>query len=217
MNAPSYEALKQVAGPVSRETFDVLQQFEKTFQAWAKRINLVASSTLDDVWNRHILDSAQLWPILPRKELRILDLGSGAGFPGLILALLLKGEKIPGLISLVDSNRKKTSFLQNAVGHFSLPAKVYGHRIEAVSNDVCMPDFVTARALTSLDTLLSLSERWLNRGARGLFHKGRDYQREIEESAHHWQFDLIKHPSKIDDESVVLEVTNLKRRQPDRA
>ncbi|MBX3584072.1 MAG: 16S rRNA (guanine(527)-N(7))-methyltransferase RsmG [Rhizobiaceae bacterium] len=213
MSTGSYVELQQVAGPVSRETFELLKQFESLFQLWARRINLVAPSTLDDVWRRHILDSAQLWPFLLRSGSNVLDLGSGAGFPGLVLAILVKGEEVPGTISLVDSNRKKTSFLQNVVGTLSLPAKIYGKRIESVSREVMdTPHFVTARALTSLDSLLSLSAPWLTRGARGLFHKGRDYQREIEESAHQWQFDLVKHASKIDDESVVLEVINLKRR-----
>ncbi len=86
-----YEKLQEVAGPVSRETFEGLMAFEEMFLKWSRRINLSASSTLDDVWNRHILDSAQLFPLAPGAN-AWLDLGSGGGFPGLVLAFLLKEQ-----------------------------------------------------------------------------------------------------------------------------
>lgn len=207
----TFESLQRVAGPVSRETFDGLLAFESLFDTWAARINLVSQSTLNDLWERHILDSAQLWAFVPSSATRFLDLGSGGGFPGLVLAFLLK-ERPNGRIDLVDSNRKKTAFLQASVGQFSLPARIHSQRIGDDIVGLELPDVVTARALASLNDLLALSEPWLSRGASGFFHKGRDYRQEIEESVHAWRYDLVEHRSMIDGDSVILEVKNLERR-----
>ena len=207
-----FQGLIDVAGPVSRETFDDLEAFETMFRMWASRINLVASSTLDDVWDRHILDSAQLVP-LAAKAKRWLDLGSGGGFPGLVIAFLLKHQQI-GQIDLIESNRKKAGFLQAVVGQFSLPARVNARRIDEQINALGRPDVVTARALAPLPVLLELAFPWLSTGATGLLHKGRDYSREIQESSLLWQYDLVEHRSKVDAGSVILEITNLARRQP---
>ena len=200
--------LQRVAGPVSRETFDRLQAFAQLFLRWNQRINLVASSTQDDLWRRHILDSAQLARLDPQAR-RWVDMGSGGGFPGLVLAFLLAERG--GSIDLVESNRKKAAFLQTAIGTFNLPARVVAQRIDASHALVSMPEIVTARALAPLPALLELAEPWLTAGARALFHKGRDYRREVEESAHRWRFDLLEHPSLIDADSVVLDIRNLGR------
>lgn len=200
--------LQRVAGPVSRETFNRLQAFAQLFLRWNQRINLVASSTQDDLWRRHILDSAQLARLDPQAR-RWVDMGSGGGFPGLVLAFLLAERG--GSIDLVESNRKKAAFLQTAIGTFNLPARVVAQRIDASHALVSMPEIVTARALAPLPALLELAEPWLTAGARALFHKGRDYRREVEESAHRWRFDLLEHPSLIDADSVVLDIRNLGR------
>jgi 16S rRNA (guanine527-N7)-methyltransferase len=207
---PSFAGLQEVAGPVSRETFDRLVAFEAMFQKWSRRINLSASSTLGDVWERHILDSAQLWPLAPEAT-RWLDLGSGGGFPGLILGFLLL-ERQGGFVDLVESNRKKAGFLQAAIGEFGLPAKVHARRIEDVQTLVNQPDAVTARALAPLPALLAATAPWLSQGAKGLFHKGRDYRLEVQESLNEWSFDLVEHPSRVDPQGVVLEITKLAAR-----
>ena len=209
-NIDTYQRLIDVAGPVSRETFEGLEAFELMFRAWADRINLVAQSTLDEIWSRHILDSAQLSPLGP-DALRWLDLGSGGGFPGLVLAFLLK-ERPGGQIDLVESNRKKAGFLQAAIGQFSLPARVHAERIGDEIRGLQRPDIVTARALAPLPALLELASPWLSSGARGLLHKGRDYGREIQESSLLWQYDLVEHRSRVDADSVILEIANLRRR-----
>ncbi|TIP17266.1 MAG: 16S rRNA (guanine(527)-N(7))-methyltransferase RsmG, partial [Mesorhizobium sp.] len=147
-------------------------------------------STLDDVWRRHILDSAQLARIAPT-AMRWVDLGSGGGFPGLVLGFLL-AERPGATIDLVESNRKKASFLQSVVGQFGLPARVLARRIDDSYPLVSAPEVVTARALTALPDLLDLAAPWLTKGARSLFHKGRDYRAEVEESAHRWTFDLVE-------------------------
>jgi 16S rRNA (guanine527-N7)-methyltransferase len=203
-----FAELQRVAGPVSRETFERLQAFEQLFLRWNRRINLVAASTEDGLWRRHILDSAQLAGFEPQAR-RWVDMGSGGGFPGLVLAFLLAERG--GSIDLVESNRKKAAFLQTAIGAFNLPARVIAQRIDSSHALVSSPEIVTARALAPLPALLELAEPWLKAGARGLFHKGRDYRKEVEESAHRWRFDLLERPSLVDADSVVLDICNLGR------
>jgi 16S rRNA (guanine527-N7)-methyltransferase len=212
VSADAWADLQRAAGPVSRETFERLQAFEQLFLKWNRSINLAAPSTLDNVWRRHILDSAQLARIAPSAK-RWVDLGSGGGFPGLVLGFLL-AERPGAFIELVESNRKKASFLQSVIGQSSLPARVLARRIDDVYPLVLEPEIVTARALAALPDLLDLSSPWLTKGARALFHKGRDYRAEVEESAHRWTFDLIEHPSMTDAEGVILEITDLRPATP---
>lgn len=203
-----FDVLRKAAGDnVSRETFDLLTLFERRFRAWNSKINLVAVSTLQDLWERHILDSAQLFRLAPGAR-SWLDIGSGGGFPGLVVGFLLKDSR-GGTVHLVESNRKKAAFLQSIIGEFDLPAQVHAVRIEDAVGQVPQPEIVSARALAGLDQLLGLASPWMSNGARALFHKGRDYRLEIEESAHNWRFDLIEHRSVIDEESVILEISGL--------
>lgn len=208
MSAASWKSLQEAAGPVSRETFERLVAFEQLFLKWNRSINLAAPSTLDDVWGRHILDSAQLARIAPEAK-RWVDLGSGGGFPGLVLAFLLV-ERDGASIDLVESNRKKASFLQAVIGQFGLPARVVARRIDDSYALVSAPEIVTARALAALPALLDLSAPWLTKGSRALFHKGRDYRAEVEESTHRWAFDLVEHPSMTDAHGVILELADLR-------
>jgi 16S rRNA (guanine527-N7)-methyltransferase len=208
VSAASWTSLQEAAGPVSRETFERLVAFQQLFLKWNRSINLAAPSTLDDVWGRHILDSAQLARIAPEAK-RWADLGSGGGFPGLVLAFLLV-ERDGASIDLVESNRKKASFLQAVIGQFGLPARVVARRIDDSYALVSTPEIVTARALAALPALLDLSAPWLTKGSRALFHKGRDYRAEVEESTHRWAFDLVEHPSMTDAHGVILEVTDLR-------
>ncbi|UVK39651.1 16S rRNA (guanine(527)-N(7))-methyltransferase RsmG [Mesorhizobium sp. AR10] len=208
MSAASWTSLQEAAGPVSRETFDRLVEFEQMFQKWNRRINLAAQSTMDDVWRRHILDSVQLARLSPAAT-HWVDLGSGGGFPGLVMAFLLT-ERVGASIDLVESNRKKASFLQAVVGQFNLPARIIARRIDDSYALVSEPQIVTARALAALPALLDLSAPWLTTGARGLFHKGRDYRAEVEESTHRWAFDLVEHASITDPHGVILELSDLR-------
>jgi 16S rRNA (guanine527-N7)-methyltransferase len=210
VTAPSFDEFRFVSGSVSRETFDRLIAFEAIFRRWATRINLVAPSTLPDLWTRHILDSAQLARISPT-AVAWLDIGSGGGFPGGVVALMLK-ERQGASIDLIESNRKKAAFLQTSLAQFNAPAKVHARRIEEGYGLVRQPEIVTARALAPLTKLLALAEPWLKEGASGLFHKGREYLSEIRESADAWKYDLVEHKSLVDPDSVILEVSNLIRR-----
>jgi len=208
----AWDDLQKATGPVSRETFERLQAFEQLFLKWNRSINLAAPSTLDDVWRRHILDSAQLARIAPAAT-RWVDLGSGGGFPGLVLAFLL-AERPGASVDLVESNRKKASFLQSVIGQFDLPARVVAKRIDHSYGLVFTPEIVTARALAALPNLLDLSAPWLAKGARALFHKGRDYRAEVEESTHRWAFDLVEHSSMTDPYGVILEISDLRPAKP---
>lgn len=208
MSAVSWASLQEAAGPVSRETFDRLVEFEQVFQKWNRSINLAAPSTLYDVWRRHILDSAQLARIAPKAS-RWVDLGSGGGFPGLVIAFLL-AERDDASIDLIESNRKKASFLQAIVGQFALPARIIARRIDDSYPLVSAPQIVTARALAPLSALLDLAAPWLTTGARGLFHKGRDYRAEVAESTQRWSFDLVEHASVTDAHGVILELSDLR-------
>ncbi|MBZ0161691.1 MAG: 16S rRNA (guanine(527)-N(7))-methyltransferase RsmG [Notoacmeibacter sp.] len=202
--------LQRAAGPVSRETLRALDLYETLFRKWNARINLAAPSTLAHFWERHVVDSAQLLPI-GRGARRWLDLGSGGGLPGVVIAILLKDY--PGSTAeLVESNRKKAAFLAQALYETGAPGRVHALRIADAVGVVRQPDVVTARALAPLSSLFSLAAPWLVTGARALFHKGRGYRLEIEESAQHWSFDLVEHQSIVDPEGVVLEISNLKRR-----
>ena len=209
MTGQSFERLRQIVPGVSRETYEVLTAFEAALAKWNKSVNLVAASTASEIWTRHILDSAQLAALAPAAS-RWLDLGSGGGFPGLVLAILLR-ERPGGHIDLVESNRKKAGFLQAMVGQFRLPARIHAVRIEAANVDGI--DVVTARALAPLPLLLELAECWLNGGSHALFHKGRDYAHEVSESSHVWTYDLLEHRSAVDPAGVILEISNLRRNQ----
>lgn len=205
-----FEGLRAVAGPVSRETFERLVEYEGIFLKWADRINLAAPSTHPDVWRRHILDSAQLASLAPDAK-TWLDLGSGGGFPGAVMAIILQ-DRAEARIDLVESNRKKAAFLQTALGRYKDNVRVHARRIEDVYEVVRQPEIVTARALAPLPMLLNLTSPWLTAGATGLFHKGRDYRAEVKESRDAWNLDLVEHESRIDPESVVLEIRNLRPR-----
>ncbi|MDN5926787.1 MAG: 16S rRNA (guanine(527)-N(7))-methyltransferase RsmG [Hyphomicrobiales bacterium] len=202
-------SLQKIAGNVSRETADRLELFEQQFRRWSARINLAAVSQLDNLWARHILDSAQLARFAP-ETVRWLDIGSGGGFPGAVLAILLR-DRSSFHIDLVESNRKKAAFLKTTLADCP-SVRVHPVRIEQAYTLVESPEIVTARALAPLPNLLGLAAPWLANGALGLFHKGRDYASEIEEAGDAWRFDLVEHRSMVDREGRILEIRNLRAR-----
>lgn len=155
-----------------------LAAYERLLRQWQPRINLVASDTLDDVWTRHFADSAQILDAAPGVT-RWADLGSGAGLPGLVVALLLKGA--PGAtVHLIESDQRKAAFLRAVSRETAAPAEIHVGRIEdelpALTESV---EAVTARALAPLDRLLALAGRPLEKGAIGVFLKGEDWRREL--------------------------------------
>lgn len=209
MSEDDLAKLRAVAGPVSRETFQRLKGFEAEFRKWSGRINLAAPSTLQDFWNRHVLDSAQLMP-LAAGATRWVDLGSGGGFPGAVVAILLT-ERAGAMISLIESNRKKAAFLQTTLARLGAPARILPLRIEHAAEATGPAEIVTARALAPMSALLELAEPWLRTGARALFHKGRDFRTEVANCRDAWNLDLLEHRSLVDGDSVILDISNVSR------
>jgi 16S rRNA (guanine527-N7)-methyltransferase len=164
---------------VSRETITKLEIYEDLLKRWQKVKNLIAPSTLGQLWERHFADSAQLLKLAP--DARIwADLGSGAGFPGLVLAILMR-EHEGRVVHLVESDHRKCAFLREAARETGALAVVHNERIESVADRLQDIEIVTARALTALPSLLQLSLPILEKGATGLFLKGQDVASELTE------------------------------------
>lgn len=195
---------------VSRETAERLEHFAALFTKWAKAINLVAPSTMDDLWHRHIADSAQIFQLASGVGTWV-DLGSGGGFPGIITAIFL-AELGDGWVHLVESNNKKAAFLRTALAETGARGAVHPVRIEKAPELVPRCDAISARALAELDLLLEFALPWAktNPALKTYFHKGRDYRAEIEKSRRRWSFDLLIHESTIEKDSVVLEIGGIR-------
>ena len=208
------ESLRQVtAGKgVSRETQQRLETFAVFFQKWAKAINLVAPSTLSDLWSRHIQDSLQIYALSPGPQ-RWIDLGSGGGFPGIVTAICLV-EQGGGWVHLIESNNKKAAFLRTALQETGARGSVHPVRIETAPELIESCDRISARALAELDMLCGFVEPWAKRNPnlRAFLHKGRDYHREVEISHRRWNLDLIEHSSVVESDSVILEISGLSRK-----
>ncbi|PRX08355.1 UNVERIFIED_ORG: 16S rRNA (guanine527-N7)-methyltransferase [Martelella mediterranea] len=194
---------------VSRETQERLERFAAHFEKWARSINLVAPSTRQQFWDRHVADSAQIHQLSPTPKTWI-DIGSGGGFPGMITAIFL-AEQGEGWVHLVESNNKKASFLRTAIRQTEARASVHAIRAETASADIESAKAMSARALADLSLLLGYAQPWFEADPefRAFFHKGRDYQREIDKARDQWDFDLVKHESKVEPGSVVLEISRL--------
>jgi 16S rRNA (guanine527-N7)-methyltransferase len=197
--------------PVSRETIARLDAFAALLLKWQQRTNLVAASTLSRLWTRHIADSLQLLPLAPAARTWV-DLGSGGGFPGMVVACALP-ERPGGKIHLVESNTKKSAFLREAARLIAVPALVHGARIEdSVASFDESVDVVTARALAPLDKVLAYALPLLKRGAQGLFLKGRDVEVELTEAAKYWILDAGLVPSKTSAQGRIVVVRAATRR-----
>ena len=197
---------------VSRETIHRLVRYAELLAHWQKSTNLIASSTLPKLWSRHFADSAQLLTLAQNARLW-LDLGSGAGFPGLVVAILGTGR--PGFhMHLVESNRKKCAFLAEVARATEAPVEIHTMRIEdlAESADRLAPDVVSARALAPLPRLFELASPFFGPRTRGLFLKGREAETEIEAAQAGWDFVARLHPSLTSADSHIVEVTGLRPR-----
>jgi len=180
---------------VPRETIHRLTRYVELLKHWQKSINLVGPSTLAHLWSRHFADSTQLRSLAHEPRLW-LDLGSGAGFPGLVVAILETGR--PDFrMHLVESNRKKTAFLAEVVRAVQAPVDIHAMRIEELAERAqsLRPDVVSARALAPLPRLFELASPFFGEGTRGLFLKGREAEAEIEAAGRRWDFATRLHPS----------------------
>jgi 16S rRNA (guanine527-N7)-methyltransferase len=195
---------------VSRESVARLEAYVDLLLKWQKRINLIGPATADDVWQRHIADAMQLVPLIRPHVQQIVDLGSGGGIPGLVIAIALMDRR-PITVHLVESTGKKAAFLRQAAQLTGAPAVVHDCRIEdlAQSGTLSGVDLVTARALAPLPKLLQLAAPWLETGAYGLFHKGQDVDSELTESAKSWRISCARHPSIVDSTGCILEVREI--------
>ena len=184
---------------VSRETLRKFEEYLALLEKWQRRINLVANSTMVDVWQRHVLDSAQLIKFYPPNTKKILDVGSGAGFPGLVLAIMGNVE-----VDLVESDQRKAVFLSTVIRSLGLPAKVHNQRVETLPN--LSPDVITARAVAPVSKLMELIENQISLDTVCLFLKGASVQDELTELQTYSTMVTVNHPSLSGANGVILEL-----------
>jgi 16S rRNA (guanine527-N7)-methyltransferase len=187
---------------VSRETFARLQAYVALLGQWNSRINLISRNTMSDVWRRHILDSAQLYPFLPPRTQVVADLGSGAGLPGLILAAM----GVPQ-IHLIESDQRKCAFLREAARVMDVPVTIHAKRIEQVSGFTV--DVITARALASLDQLIEISGPFRKRETLCLFLKGENAAEELAVAQARWRMKSERLPSLSDASGTILKLESI--------
>ncbi len=190
---------------VSRETIGRLDAYVDLLRKWQRRMNLIAPSTLDHVWRRHILDSGQLKSLLPEQTKTLIDIGSGAGFPGLVLAIMGVPE-----VHLVESDRRKAAFLAEAGRITGAPVVIHACRIENL--EPFPVDVVTARACAPLDRLLELAAPFLALGAVGLFAKGREAEQELTQARERWKMEAVSHPSRTEADAKIIVIRHAERR-----
>jgi 16S rRNA (guanine527-N7)-methyltransferase len=200
-----------VVGLVSRETWARLDSLVALLLKWQDTTNLIAPSTLAEIWTRHIADSAQLLALAPDARAWV-DLGSGGGFPGLVVACAMADH--PGTtIHLVESNQKKSAFLREASRILGVPAIVYAQRIEDfVGATMQSFDVVTARALAPLDRLIGYADPLLKTGALGLFPKGQDAESELTAASKSWTIEAELVPSVTDPQARIVVVRSAIKR-----
>ncbi len=197
----------QKATNVSRETLGRLQLYAALLIKWQKSINLVSNSTLDELWRRHFLDSAQLASIISgnaSEQPLCVDMGAGGGFPGMVLAAMGVGDWI-----LIESDTRKCVFLNEVVRQCEISATIRHQRVEGVED--LQADIVTARAFAPLDRLLAYIEPIMKEGGTAIFPKGQQHQTEILAARAAWSFDLTEHDSITDEDSKILIIQKVKR------
>ena len=194
---------------VSRETLDRLQSYRDLLLHWNQRINLVGPATLDHFWARHALDSAQILMQARRGDRRWVDFGSGAGFPGLVIAALV-GANGGHTVTLIEASVKRCAFLREAARTLGVEVEIISEKIEAVLPRTV--DVVTARAFTSLDGLLSYAQSWMGPDSQALFLKGQDVSTELEQASTNWAFEHMVVPSVSDRRGCVLKIQNVQKR-----
>lgn len=196
----------QSALNVSRETLARLKAFVSLLEEWNVRHNLVSRQSLADVWRRHVYDSAQLCPLIPPEAATFVDLGSGAGFPGLVLAILLAHRPSFRCV-LYEATGKKCDFLVHVADRVGVAVEVRKQRIEAAAPEPF--DVVTARALAPLDQLLTYAQPFQGPHTLNLFLKGRSALQELTAARKIWRMQATQHPSRSDPSGVILAIREL--------
>jgi 16S rRNA (guanine527-N7)-methyltransferase len=195
---------------VSRETLGRVHSYLRVLDAWRERINLIGPGEGRHLWRRHVLDSLQLIPQISSDDLRLVDLGSGAGFPGLVIACAL-AEKPGASVTLVEKSVRKSEFLAAAIEAVGLPARVLNVRIEDAPRE--RYDLLTARALAPLPKLLGYGYAWLKPSGKALLMKGKDTAAELAEARRSWTFQVEEKASLSSPEGRVLIVSSIEPRR----
>lgn len=193
---------------VSRETFDKLTTYTALLEKWNPKINLVSKSSLSDLWSRHIVDSAQLFELAPSDAAHWVDIGSGGGFPGLVVAIIAKELRPDMKVTLVESDQRKCAFLRTVSRETMCDATVISKRIEAI--DSLNADVLSARALADLGILLEFAKQHLQPSGTCLFPKGLTWEKELETAHDSWQFSHQVSKSETDPNAVVLRIKEIK-------
>ncbi len=194
---------------VSRETMERLEVYAALLEKWNPKINLVSRSTLENMWLRHFADSAQIWYMISENPQHWLDIGSGAGFPGLVIAAIA-AEKAPEMaITLVESDQRKSVFMRTVAREMGVKATVLTERIENLPPQNA--DVLSARALSSLTNLLEFAEKHRISAGTCLFPKGANVDSELTEAALSWHISPEKLPSMTDSNAVILRIGEFHR------
>jgi 16S rRNA (guanine527-N7)-methyltransferase len=219
---PFAQPIRAIRGPadfetafsVSRETLERLKTYESLLQQWQKTINLVAPSTLAQAWHRHFADSAQLVALAPSQPKTWVDLGSGAGFPGLVIAIMLAPAG-KTRVTLIECDSRKAAFLREVARQVAVPVDILPLRIEAAATRATLKRaaVVSARALAPLPRLLALAAPLFGPDTTGLLLKGREASRELQAAELEWKFNSELVPSSTDPEARVVIVRSLASRQ----
>ena len=195
---------------VSRETVNDLETFQNLVLEWNKKFNLISKSSEKDIWERHILDSLQLIKCIDTEDEILYDFGSGAGFPGIVLAIYAK-HNLPNLnITLIESIKKKTLFLEEAKNILGLKVNIINDRIEKIKPKKV--DIITSRALSSLENLLEYAIPFSKKDTKLIFPKGINWKTELENAQKKWSFTYDKISSETSEDGVILIVKNLRRK-----
>ncbi len=205
ISAPSSAALPDFFKNVPRETIEQLETYAALLMRWQAKINLVSASTLPNIWERHFADSAQLFPLLKDKNGVLLDFGSGAGFPGMVLATLGCTN-----VHLVESDRKKCIFLREVARSLGVAVEIHNERIENLQ--IPTVSTITSRGCASLNKLLAFSESFFQENTQCLFPKGENYTKELEEAKNFWDAEFTLHPSSTNALVNIIEVQRLTRK-----
>ena len=192
---------------VSRETFNKLKIYEATLKEWQNKFNLVSNKSLEDAWNRHFLDSIQLIKFVPKEAKILYDFGSGAGFPGMVLAIIA-AEQMPDLrVSLIESIKKKTLYLNTVQSLCGVRTTIINDRVENLT--LKKADVITSRAMCNLKDLLKYAYSLANKKTTMIFPKGKSYQKELENAKKTWRFNCRIEANEVSDEGVILIINNL--------
>jgi len=189
---------------VSRETYHRLENYIALLKKWQGKINLISDSTVSDIWKRHIMDSGQLMKYLSESD-KIIDIGSGAGFPGMVLAVL--GIKN---MTLVESDTRKAAFLREAARVAGVEINIINQRIESIAHQDI--NVITARGFASIDKMFSMIAHIVNISIKLLLLKGKSYLEEVEEAKRNWSFDYQTYPSITGDGAVII-LNNVSKRE----